>query len=38
MVLPVKNEDGSFLRANGQIVFAEQERDPALNRPPVKSK
>jgi hypothetical protein len=38
MVLPVKNEDGSFLRANGQIVFAEQERDPALNRPPAKSK
>ena len=35
MVLPVKNEDGSFLRANGQIVFAEQERDPALiGRPP----
>jgi hypothetical protein len=38
MVLPVKNEDGSFLKDNGQIVFAEQERDPALNRPPAKSK
>lgn len=37
MVLPVRNEDGSYLKDNGQIVFGEQERDPALNRPPVKS-
>lgn len=34
MVLPVKNEDGSYLKDNGQIVFVERERDPALNRPP----
>ena len=36
MVLPVKTEDGSFLKDNGQIVFVEQERDPTLNRPPAK--
>jgi hypothetical protein len=34
MVLPVKNEDGSYLKDNGEIVFVERERDPALNRPP----
>lgn len=34
MVLPVKTADGDFVRDNGQIVFVEQERDPALNRPP----
>ncbi|CAM5567771.1 LodA/GoxA family CTQ-dependent oxidase [Eoetvoesiella caeni] len=38
MVLPIKTEDGSFLKDNGQIVFVEQERDPALNRPPAKDK
>ncbi len=38
MVLPVKNEDGSFLKDNGEIVFIEQERDPTLNRPPAKTK
>lgn len=34
MVLPVKNEDGSYLKDSGEIVFVERERDPALNRPP----
>lgn len=34
MVLPIKNEDGSFLKDNGTTVFVEYERDPALNRPP----
>lgn len=38
MVLPVKNEDGSYLKDNDQIVFVEQERDPALNRPPATKK
>ncbi|CAG9933312.1 LodA/GoxA family CTQ-dependent oxidase [Candidatus Nitrotoga arctica] len=38
MVLPIKTEDGSFLKDNGQIVFVEQERNPALNRPPAKGK
>lgn len=36
MVLPVKNADGSELKDNGQSVFVEQERDPALNQPPAK--
>lgn len=35
MVLPVKNEDGSYLKDNGEMVFLEQERDPVLNRPPM---
>ena len=38
MVLPIKTDDGSLLRNNGQIVFVEQERHPALSRPPVKGK
>ena len=38
MVLPVKNEDGSYLKDNGEIVFVERERDPALNRPPAARK
>jgi hypothetical protein len=38
MVLPVKNEDGSYLKDNGEIVFVERERDPALNRPPAERK
>lgn len=38
MVLPIKNKDGSFLKDNGETVFVEQERHPALNRPPVKGK
>jgi hypothetical protein len=38
MVLPIKSADGSFLKENGEIVFVEQERDPALNRPPAKAK
>lgn len=33
MVLPVKTDDGGFLKDNGEIVFVEYERDPALNRP-----
>ncbi|QAA93222.1 LodA/GoxA family CTQ-dependent oxidase [Pollutimonas thiosulfatoxidans] len=37
MVLPVKNEDGSFLKDNGAVVYVEHERDPALNRPPTKA-
>ena len=36
MVLPIKIEDGSFLRDNGEIVFVEQQRDPTLNRPPAR--
>ncbi|MBV6273520.1 LodA/GoxA family CTQ-dependent oxidase [Alcaligenaceae bacterium CGII-47] len=38
MVLPIKTEDGEFLKDNGAIVFVEQERHPALNRPPVQGK
>ncbi|MBP6019855.1 MAG: LodA/GoxA family CTQ-dependent oxidase [Burkholderiaceae bacterium] len=38
MVLPIKTADGSLLKDKGAIVFVEQERDPALNRPPVKGK
>lgn len=38
MVLPIKTEDGSFLKDNGAIVFVEQERAPVLNRPPAKGK
>jgi len=38
MVLPLKTEDGSFLRDDGEIVFVEQERHPALNRPPAKGR
>lgn len=38
MVLPVKAEDGSFLKDNGETVFVERERNPALNRPPAKGK
>ncbi|MFC3690677.1 LodA/GoxA family CTQ-dependent oxidase [Chenggangzhangella methanolivorans] len=34
MVLPLRTEDGGFLKDNGQMVFVEHERDPALNRPP----
>ena len=34
MVLPVRNEDGGYLKDNGEIVFVERERDPTLNRPP----
>lgn len=36
MVLPIKTEDGGFLKDNGEIVFVEQERNPVLNRPPAK--
>lgn len=36
MVLPIRNEDGSFLTDDGEIVYVEQERHPALNRPPAK--
>ncbi len=38
MVLPIKTENGDFLKDKGAIVFVEQERDPALNRPPSKGK
>lgn len=38
MVLPIKAEDGSFVKSQGATVFVEQERDPALNRPPAKGK
>lgn len=38
MVLPLKAEDGSFIKDNGSTVFVEQERNPALNRPPVQGK
>jgi len=38
MVMPIKNEDGSFVKDNGAPVFVEVERDPALNRPPAKGK
>lgn len=38
MVLPIKTEDGSFLKDQGATVFVEQERAPSLNRPPVKGK
>jgi hypothetical protein len=38
MVLPIKTEDGGFLKDNGATVFVEQERNPALNRPPAKGK
>lgn len=38
MVLPVKTDDGNFLKDRGTTVFVEQERDPALNRPPTKAK
>ncbi len=38
MVLPIKTADGHFLKDNGSVVFVEQERDPSLNRPPVKGK
>jgi hypothetical protein len=34
MVLPIKTEKGGFLKDNGEIVFVEYERNPALNRPP----
>jgi hypothetical protein len=34
MVLPIKTEDGGFLKDSGEIVFVEYERNPALNRPP----
>ncbi len=36
MVLPLRTANGDFVRDNGQIVYVEQERDPALNRPPQK--
>jgi hypothetical protein len=36
MVLPIKTEDGSFLREDDEIVFVEQQRDPTLSRPPAK--
>ena len=36
MVLPIRNEDGRFLTDDGEIVYVEQERHPALNRPPEK--
>jgi hypothetical protein len=36
MVLPVKTENGGFLKDNGEIVFVEYERNPALDRPPTK--
>lgn len=36
MVLPAKAQDGSFKKDNGQIIFTEHERNPDLNRPPVK--
>jgi L-lysine epsilon oxidase C-terminal domain/L-Lysine epsilon oxidase N-terminal len=34
MVLPIKAQDGEFLKDNGEIVFVEYERNPALNSPP----
>ncbi|QIM48363.1 hypothetical protein G9Q38_03835 [Pusillimonas sp. DMV24BSW_D] len=37
MVLPMKNSDGSFVKDKGSIVFTEQERDPALNKPSTKA-
>jgi L-Lysine epsilon oxidase N-terminal/L-lysine epsilon oxidase C-terminal domain len=36
MVLPIKVENGEFLKDNGETVFVEQERNPALDRPPAK--
>ena len=38
MVLPIKTENGEYLKANGATVFVEQERDPALNRAPAKAR
>src|SRR4051812_14354358 len=38
MVLPIKIEDGGFLKDNGATVFVEQERNPALDRPPAKGR
>ncbi|MGB6154573.1 MAG: LodA/GoxA family CTQ-dependent oxidase [Castellaniella sp.] len=37
MVLPLKSADGELMRDNGEVVFIEQERDPALDRPPGKA-
>lgn len=34
MVLPLKAERGGFVKDNGEVVYVEQERDPALDRPP----
>ncbi|WP_276807860.1 LodA/GoxA family CTQ-dependent oxidase [Castellaniella defragrans] len=36
MVLPLKGPDGGVVHDNGEIVFVEQQRDPALDRPPAK--
>lgn len=36
MVLPVKTEDGEFLKNNGETVFVEFERAPSLDKPPSK--
>lgn len=38
MVLPVKDANGGFLKVKGEVVFIEKERNPVLNRPPVKDK
>jgi YD repeat-containing protein len=36
MVLPIRDQDGNFVKDNGAVVFTEQERSPILDRPPVK--
>lgn len=38
MILPVKGEDGTYLHDDGEMVFAEYERNPALDRAPGKTK
>ena len=38
MVLPLKSADGSVVQDNGETVYVEQQRDPALDRPPAGAK
>ncbi len=36
MILPLKDANGQFVRDNGAVVYVERERDPVLDRPPMK--
>ena len=36
MVLPKKMADNELVKANGEIVYEEYERDPVLDKPPAK--
>ncbi|WP_420963634.1 LodA/GoxA family CTQ-dependent oxidase [Brucella sp. IR073] len=36
MVMPVRGDDGTYLKDNGEMVFVEQERNPALDKPPAR--